>query len=132
MFLERTDPRPLLKFYNIFYSSLVPYRQQLVISDFPRTTSDFGSVIAEINERYDRQYAMFHNTPEERQRVEEMIHKEHSSRMGSNEATFPLPSAEKERRKDVVMEQLLSPQCAPLLDQARALYETLVGAANVA
>ncbi len=123
VFLEQEDPRPLLKFYNIFHASLVPYRDRLVVSDFPRTVSDFGSVIAEINERYGRNYSLFRGTPDECKRVEEMIRAEHTDRMGANVATLPLPSAEKERRKTRIVERLRSPDCAPLLDEAIRHYE---------
>jgi hypothetical protein len=124
VFLEHDDPRPLLQFYNIFHEALVPYREQLVVSDFPRTTNDFGSVIAEINERYARSYALYRGTPEERERVEALIREEHSGNMQGNIATLPLPSEEKERRKTRILERLNSRECADLLDQARHYYGT--------
>lgn len=43
----------LLKRYIHFYEMLMPYRSQLVISRFERTTSDYPSVIRELNERFD-------------------------------------------------------------------------------
>jgi hypothetical protein len=123
VYLEHDDPRPLLTFYNIFHEALLPYRDQLVVSNFPRTVNDFGSVIAEINERYGRSYALFQGTPEEAARVEALIREEHSANMEGIAATLPLPSEDKERLKSRVMERLSSPECAPLLDQARRYYE---------
>lgn len=42
----------LLKRYAQFYEMLIPYRNQMVISEFRRTTSDYPSVIRELNERF--------------------------------------------------------------------------------
>ena len=128
VFLEYDDPLPLLKFYNIFYSALVPYRDRLIISDFDRTTHDFGSVIAEINERYGRDYALYRGTPEEERRVEELIRAGHNANPRATVARLPLPAQEKERLKDKVMEKLLDPRCASLLTRSRDLYETFLRA----
>ena len=128
VFLEYDDPFPLLKFYNIFYSALVPYRDRLVISDFDRTTHEFGAVIAEINERYDRDYALYRGTPEEEKRVEELIRTGHNANPRATVARLPLPAEEKERLKDKVMERLLEPRCASLLGRSRDLYETFLRA----
>jgi hypothetical protein len=126
VFLEHDDPRPLLKFYNIFHEALVPYRERLVVSDFDRTVGDFGSVIAEINQRYGRSYALFHNTPAEIERVEALIREEHVGNMAGNLATLPLPSDHKERLKSQISERLASAECASLLDEARKYYELFV------
>lgn len=123
VYLEHDDPYPLLKFYNIFHESLVPFREGLVISDFERTTHDFGAVIREINERCGRTYAQYRGTPEEERRVEEMIRAEHATNMEARAATLPLPSEEKERRKSAIMQRLGAPRCASLLDEAQHYYQ---------
>ena len=42
----------LLRRYIQFYEMLHPYRGEIVISDFSKTTSDYPSVIRELNERF--------------------------------------------------------------------------------
>ena len=60
------DPRPFLVFYNRFHAPLVELAPRLVVSDFPRTVGDFGSVIAEVNRRYRRQFAPFAGSEEQK------------------------------------------------------------------
>lgn len=42
----------LLKRYIQFYEMLMPYRAQMVISEFSRTTTDYPSVLLELNTRF--------------------------------------------------------------------------------
>lgn len=125
VYLEKDDPRGFLKFYNTFHAPLVSLAPRLVVSDFPRTVGDFGSVIAAVNQKFGRDFAPFSHMPENCARVEEMIHDEHTQNMGSNAATLPLPSAEKATLKGRVMDALTSPPCASLLAEAQRLYAAL-------
>lgn len=43
----------LLKRYIQFYEMLMPYRTDIVVSDFKRTTAEYPGVIRELNERFD-------------------------------------------------------------------------------
>ncbi|MEM7600294.1 MAG: hypothetical protein AAF357_02640 [Verrucomicrobiota bacterium] len=45
-------PEAGLRSYAGFYSSLIPYRQKMVISEFSQTIGGFGEVVEETNERY--------------------------------------------------------------------------------
>lgn len=125
VYLEKDDPRGFLKFYNTFHKAVVGIADQLVVSDFPRTVGDFGSVIAEVNRRYGRHFAMFHDTAQENEKVEAMIRREHATNMKSNAATLPLPSEEKTKRKELVLERLHDRRCQPLLAHAQELYNAL-------
>ena len=59
VFLEQEDPRPLLRFYNLFHARLDDYVDRFVVSDFPVTVNDFGSVIAAVNEKFGRNFKTF-------------------------------------------------------------------------
>jgi hypothetical protein len=122
VFLDHDDPLPFLKFYNIYHSAVAPYRDRVVISDFDRTTSDFGGVITELNERYGRNFDPYLGSPEEEQRVKEMIRDEHSVNSRGQVQTLPLPSHEKDQLKEKVREKLRSPRCASLLEEAQHYY----------
>lgn len=129
VFLGREDPAPLLHFYNIFHRTLLPYRDRIVVSDFSRTINDFGSVGAEVNRRFGRNFEIFCGGGPERRRVEEAIRREHRENMDANPATLPMPSAEKERRKQVVIERLEARETASQLAEAQRLYESLIASA---
>lgn len=122
VFLGHTDPLPLLRFYNIYYGSLVDYQNAVVVSYFPRTTRDFNSVITAVNERYQRAFEPYVKTPENEARVEEMIRNEHRTNMDGRVGTLPLPSPERESWKKQVFEQLSQRRYAASLNQAQELY----------
>jgi hypothetical protein len=123
LFLEHDDPAPLLDFYNVFYSSLLPYKRQFVVSDFRRTIDDFASVIAEVNERFGRRFALYEGTSEQQDRVDAAIRREHQQHMDANPATLPLPSADKQRRKVPIIERIHAAENRSRLQFAHELYE---------
>jgi hypothetical protein len=125
IYFAREDPGLFLKLYNIFHGPLVEYADRIVVSDFSQTVNDFGSVIAAVNARYSREFALFHGTTAERERVEEMIRGEHEENMGANVATLPLPSGEKARIKERVLANMSSPAYESRLREARRLYDAL-------
>jgi hypothetical protein len=129
VFLQQNDPRPFLKFFNVFHAALVPYRERLIISDFERTTGDFGSVIAEVNKRFGKHYALYQGSHEERQRVDDAIRREHTENMGADAATLPLPDATKDLLKERIRQRLASSECTELLTEAHRLYDLFVATA---
>jgi hypothetical protein len=125
VYLQKDDPRPFVAFYNTFHAPLIDLAPRLVVSDFPRTIGNFGSVIAEVNRRYGRQFALFEGTDEQKQEVDRRIRDEHDRNMGAVATTLPLPSAEKAALKERILDRLHQPECAPLLAEARHLYDAL-------
>lgn len=125
VYLEQDDPRTFLRFYNAFYAPLPRYASRLVVSDFSTTVGDFGRVIAAVNKTYNRSFKRFEGTPEQRQRVEQMIREEHENNMGAQASTLPLPSEQKAQAKQRIIERMRQPECAKLLATAQRLYEEL-------
>jgi hypothetical protein len=128
VFLEREDPTPLLRFYNIFHSALLPYKDRMIVSDFRRTINHFDEVIAEVNERFRRDFALYEGSSEQKQKLEDAIRQEHRTNMGDNPATLPLPTADKLRKKQPIIERLQAPENQSLLAEAQRLYAMLVAA----
>ena len=126
LYLEHDEPAPLLDFYNVFHSSLLAFRDRLVVSNFPRTIGDFADVIREVNERFGRSYSLYQGTEEEEAQIRETIRREHRVNMDGNPATLPLPSADKERRKQPIIARIESPENRPQLQKAQELYEAFV------
>ena len=52
-----------LRAYVRFYTTLLPWRERVVVAEYARVTSDFGSVVAEVNDRFGTGFAVF--TPSE-------------------------------------------------------------------
>lgn len=123
LFLGHIDPLPLLRFYNLYYGSLVKYRGDIVVSDFRRTTGDFNSVIRAVNERYGRKFRPYLKTPVNEAYVQELIRVEHRTNMHGRIETLPLPSCEKDQMKEQISRRLAQPRCEPLLGAAQETYE---------
>jgi hypothetical protein len=123
IFLGITDPRPLLRCYNIFYNSLLHLKDQIIVSDFPTTVKDFGSVVNLVNEHYQRDFILPNNSYEEDRVIKKYIRTEHIKNMGDGFHTFPLPSTKKYRLKQTIIKTINSPKCYPLLTQSKRLYQ---------
>lgn len=130
IFLEHSDPLPFLRFYNIYHRSLVDDRDRIVISDFDRTTSDFASVIAELNERYGRDFNLYEKTPENEERVKQLIRQQHGEGGAGRATRLPLPSDEKDYLKERIKTKLQSPEYALLLEEARQYYRYFAAASR--
>ena len=59
--------------YSSFYEKLLPFADQLVIGRFDAVTTDFGSVCTQINQRFDRQFALPKETTDARAAITEAI-----------------------------------------------------------
>lgn len=124
VYFEMEDPKPVLQFYNIFHRAVLPYRDDLVVSDFTTTTTSFGRVIEALNGSYHRHFSVFTGTDQQNRRVDQCIREEHT-RIGGAVSTFPLPSDAKARRKTKVHGRLAGNDCESLLAEARTLYSQL-------
>lgn len=123
IYINQPDPTPFLKSYIHFHEPLIPYIDRLVVSDFPQTVGDFGSVIAEVNRKFGRTFDLYHDTPEQRAEVERQIREEHESHMKSVSVRIPLPTKEKEAGKKLSAAVVREPRYAKLLGEAERLYE---------
>jgi hypothetical protein len=52
-------PRTALAAYVRFYSQVIAVADRVVVSDFPTTTGDFGSVVRELNARFGTSYVPY-------------------------------------------------------------------------
>jgi len=50
--------------YRRFYVSLLPHREAFVVGDFQDVTSDFGSVVRQLNDKFGTSFGTFEATPE--------------------------------------------------------------------
>lgn len=65
--------RGALVSYQRFYSRLLPYARSFVVGEFQEVTTDFGSVIGRVNDRFGTSYAEFEATEENVRRCFELI-----------------------------------------------------------
>ena len=112
-----------------FYGAVEPIRDRVVIADFARVTGDFGTVIAEVNERFATSFATFEHTEANVERCFASIDERNVGRFGAVEShTVARPSAARDEMKQARRAALDEPGVAGLRHQADALYARLVDA----
>lgn len=123
--------RQAFRRYILFHRSVLPLREKLVVSDFSRTTGDFGSTVAEVNERFGTDFGVF---PHDEASVAECfrrIEERNRRRFGAgdvDEKSVARPSESRDELKRKVRDALADPALARCTGRARALYQQLTDA----
>ncbi len=116
-----------LKDYIHFYTTLTPYLGHFVIGLFEQVTTDFGQVIAQINDHYGTNFRLFEHTEENLRRVfalVEQMDRENTGRPGVQETTVARPSPVRERQKQALARAFAAPGTKSLLAEAERIYQT--------
>jgi hypothetical protein len=128
-------PDDALVEYLDFYRTAWRVRDRFVVGLFDQVVSDFGSVIATVNERFGTSFAPYRPTPENEaaafRLVEEMNRLECNGRIV--ETHVGRPSLEREQRKAEIQSLMRAPNAQALLHEAESLYgryADLAGAAG--
>jgi hypothetical protein len=150
----RVSLRDALVAYSRFYTSLLPYRDALVVAEFEQVTNDFGSVIRRLNARFGTTFAEFVHTEANLRECAELmklrgtlsrtllgfesgeVTREQLRReLGTLAWATPVvgkdawvPSADRERAKITLREEWLQPSLARLRDRAQRVYRAFVDA----
>jgi hypothetical protein len=114
--------------YLDFYRTTWPARDGFVVGLFDRVTSDFGSVLDEVNERFGTSFRRFDPTPENEARAFELVEEMNRLESGGTvvETHVGRPSGERARRKEELRTLLDQPRTAAKLREAEQLYERYV------
>lgn len=118
-----------LRNYVRFHQALLPYREQIVVAQFEEITADFGGVIERVNAHYGTVFLPFIATEENRARCMAEIErrdKRDRTRDEVSEATVSRPSAERQRQKQQLLQQL-GKNYGSLQEEAEQVFRTLVG-----
>jgi hypothetical protein len=114
--------------YLDFYRTAWRVRADFVVGLFDQVTSDFGTVLDRVNERFDTSFARYEPTPENEEAafalVEEMNRLE--CRGEVVETHVGRPSAERDARKAEIAASLGRPRAVRLLDEAQDLFQRYV------
>lgn len=117
--------RDALLDYISFYEAVWPLRNDFVIGDFPLVISDFGAVIAAVNERFETSYTRYERTSENEAAtfalVEVMNRQECFGAVVETQVARPSPVRE-QLKKDLA-QQLDRPTVRPIRRRAQAIYE---------
>lgn len=130
VFLGSDNPRPFIRFYNIFHRAVMQYVDAIVVSRFDQTVGDFGAVVHRVNQRFGTTFNCVSATECDVRRVQEVIVDEHRINMKGDPTKFPLPSVRKQQLKEDIVARLNERHCRDAMSRAKELYATLAGYAN--
>jgi hypothetical protein len=121
-------PYDALLEYLDFYRAAWPARDGFVVGLFDRVTSDFGSVIDELNARFGTSFRRFEPTPENEAAAFRLVEEMNRLESGGEvvETHVGRPSAERAARKAELQSLLDGPRTAAKLREAEHLYQDYV------
>jgi hypothetical protein len=122
---ERT-PETCFMEYNNFYSSILPFKDKFVVSNFNETVNDLGSVTARLNERFGTSFKCFAHSEENIEAVFKKIDENNQILEDGSILQLAKPAKEKERPKAEIKTILKSGQFKALLKRAEDAFRTLV------
>lgn len=110
--------------YLTFHSEVEIYRERLVVAPFDLVTSDFGSVVDAVNDKFGKTFRRFVHTPAAANEIREQLRTENEKRRDP-EYRFNGQSAVKEELKKRVTSSLESPDLRGILEEANDIYSRL-------
>jgi hypothetical protein len=121
------SPRQALLAWIRFYGPLVAVRERILLVPFERATHDLGSVIREVNRRFDTAFDEFRHTDDNVARVFEVIERGNRANFGLlNEITVARPSRERDERKRELRRTLEHRNLASLRARAESIHDSLL------
>jgi hypothetical protein len=122
-----------LKAWTRFYERVLPFRDRVLVADFSRVSTDFGTVIRDFNEKFGTGYKEFDHTEENVARCFDLIEERNRQRYGRLvEGKVARPSEERRGVKAELAAQFDAPALASARRRAYEVYRTLVPAAEPA
>jgi hypothetical protein len=114
------DVELCLLLYAEFYKPLLPYMDQFIVARFDQVTSNYAPIIKRLNQRFSTEFRLYQNSKEHDEAVFELI-----SQLPIKESKMSVakPTAEKQQKKQALMEQFSEGRCAQLLSECTTIYE---------
>lgn len=122
--------RQALREYLDFYFYIIPFRKSFVLGSFDCVVSNFGRIIARINEKFGASFVEFCHTEESSKKCLELVAQFERARSRPGN-TLACPNAERSRLKDLLRAKYYSPELADIRTQAENVYEVLRSSSEV-
>ncbi len=116
----RTGVRRAMRGWLRFYEPLLPYLGKLVVGTFDQVTTDFGEVVARVNERFGTNFAPFQHTEESVRKVWEAIDRDYRTRVGGEGGEFDRIVARPSAGREELRREVTGLYSAPELEGDRA------------
>ena len=118
-----------LGYYLSFYETIENYGDAYVLGTFEEVTGDFGRVIRRINDRFGTSFSPFRHNERNVETVLARVERNSKRKFGAAhwEHKASSPVAAREETKQVLEQDLNSPEARRLLSRADAVYSRLTG-----
>jgi len=117
--------RQALRGYLRFYTALLPYRDRVVIGPFREVTSDFGAVIAKVNEMFGTRFLEFNHTDDNVRSAFEAIDADWATRLPPGGIPFERKVGRPSKVREGLKEELSADYRAASLGSLRERAERL-------
>lgn len=107
------------------HREVLPYHRRFEATTFDQVTTDFGEVIARVNDRFGTAFARYVPSTANDQAVFAAIEHNHAVLHGGTENVVPRPSELRRAEKEWLAGQLAAPRYRARLDEAGSVYEEL-------
>jgi hypothetical protein len=121
--------RLLLRGWVRFYAPLLRWRRSFVVGRFDEVTSDLGSVIVRMNERFGTRFVPFEHTSDNLAATFRALEDDWASRIAPDDPAFEFhvnrPSAARAALTEELAERLRGPRYASLRARAEDLFDRI-------
>lgn len=115
-----------LREYVAFYEVIMKQRDFCVIANFDQITSDYGNVIARVNNKFQTHFRLFEHNQENVDKIFERIGATHVRADGAlSNDRIARPSNIRKIKKGIVINRLQTEKYVSLLRKAKSLYSAL-------
>jgi hypothetical protein len=126
MVRRRISARPAVKSWIRYHERILPYADRLLVARLETVSTDLGSVIRAINDRFGTSFAIFDHTPEREASIFRSIEETNVRKYGQATDWVARPTGERLARKEARRTELEDPRLRSLFERAQALYDTLL------
>jgi hypothetical protein len=126
MYEDRIPPKLALNQWIRFHRAVSRCRADVCIADFADVITDFGRVIAQVNQRFETAFGVFEHTHEREEECFRLIEARTMRAHGVIvESLVPRPSSERQVTGERIRAALAAPELVDRRETARDLYRDL-------
>lgn len=122
--------KPALESWIRYHEHVLPYRGSIVATSLATVSSDFGSVIRRVNEKFGTAFREFEHTEASQARVFEIIESRNFRKYGGRTYWVARPTDARNEDKEALRDQLESPRLARQRERAQELHRFLIPSAR--